>query len=630
MNKIQTHKQNSWQYSLVILGLIAIHLFFTFYQGKPNSTTYSFLDRSWGFNHIKFYSTSAVILFYALALSFAIPFTNNQLFKFVDFFSDKLKNIQKLKLAVFVLFGITASIVFYVFKNKYYLLGDYNLRVSQTMKQDFLITEYLTMKLLYLIATFLGKYQITPTQSFIYVSCFSGGVFVTINCLIADLLGKNSLQKTLLAFGGIASGMLLIFCGYLDIYALPIAFTSIYLYTTLLYLKNKNYFWLAIVCLIVAIGGHLLCVAFAPALFIAWYHHNKNKIPQIVSLKNKTKVYAILALTFLSIIMVYKLKTGFVLPLKAPPTNLKYLTLLSFTHFWEFLNGQLLGAGISFLVLIYLLVIIVKNKIVLSIQAYVLLTGTLGMILTTFLANLHRGSGDWDILSFPAISINLLVILILFNLPVNYQKMSNYLIVVLIGFNTLNATLWIHLNSTDKSIAKIENMLTNDPGPYYTSKLPSIIQLIYMYKENKLMADAERISLKACDMLSYSDFRGCLMHADILVSQKRDTEATAFYEQLLQRNANIPQAYSYLIYTYQNKNENQKVIPLITKFYEAFKVQPNVFLAYMKAEECLNIIGYLFNYNKQNNIPSNFDEMNSILTQLQQLQKQNPSSKKDK
>ena len=71
-------------------------------------------------------------------------------------------------------------------------------------------------------------------------------------------------------------------------------------------------------------------------------------------------------------------------------------------------------------------------------------------------------------------------------------------------------------------------MLTNDPGPYYTSKLPSIIQLIYMYKENNLMADAERISLKACDMLYFTDFRGCLMHGDILVSQKRNKEDGAF------------------------------------------------------------------------------------------------------
>jgi hypothetical protein len=628
MNKSKINTHSIWQYFFVILGFIALQMYFTFYEGKLNSNTYSFLTRSWGFNHIKFYSTPYIISFYAVLLFLAIPATNGFVIKFIETISIKLKRLNKVKIILFILFGFIASYIFYVFKNKYYLLGDYNLRVNQTMKQDFLVTEYLTMKLLYIIASFLEKHSITPTQSFVYVSCLSGGIYVTINCFIADLLGKTSYKKIVLALGGIVSGMLLIFCGYLDIYALPVAFTAIYIYSTLLYIKNKNYFWLALLFLVVSVSAHLLCISFAPALFIAWYYHNNKKIPQIAKLKNKTKVYSILVLIFLCIVVVYKLKTGFVLPIKAPPTNPKYLTLLSYTHLWEFLNGQLLGAGVSFIALIYLIYIAIKNKIVLSIETYVLLTSTLGMTLTVFLANVHRGSGDWDILSLTAIAINSFVILTLINLPNAYQKIANYLIIIIIGFNILNAVLWIHINSTDKSISKIENMLTNDPGPYYTSKLPSIIQLIYMYKENNLMADAERISLKACDMLYFTDFRGCLMHGDILVSQKRNKDATAFYEQLLDRNPNIPQAYNYLIYEYQNSQQNQKIIPIISKFYNSFKSQPNTFLAYMKPEDCLNIIEYLYNFNGQNNIPTNFNEMSSIINQLKQLQKQNASPKK--
>lgn len=620
-------KNSTWKYFFIVAGLIALHAFFAFYQSKTQDTSYSILARSWGFNHIKFYSAPIIIGFYALLLILSFPLTNQKIYEFFESFSVKLGSIAKTKKFIFILLGIIASSVFYIFKNKYYFLGDYTLRVNQTMKQDFLATEYLTMKLLYIIATFLGKFSISPTQSFVIVSCASGGIFVSINCFIADKLGKNNLQKLFLATGSVFSGMLLIFCGYLDIYAMPLAFTTIYLYTAILYINNKKYFWLAFLWLIIAIAGHLLCVAFAPSFFIAWYYHNKNKIPFIAQLKNKTKLYTILALTFLSIMVVYNMKTGFVLPLKAPPTNLKYLTLLSFAHIWEFINGELLGCGVSFIIVFYLVYKIIRDKDILSIETYFLITASAGMILTVFLANLHRGSGDWDILSLPALSLNCLVILLLLGMQKSNLKLSHYFLVVVIGFNILNAILWIHINSTDKSISKIEDMLNNDPGPYYTSKLPSIIQLIYIYKENNLIQEAERISLKACNVLSYTDLRGCMMHAEILVSQKKEEQAILFYEELLQRNQNVPAAYPYLINTYQNKKQNEKILPLISKFYEAFKAQPNMFLAYVSANECLNIIEYFYNYNLSVNPSGNFDEMKSIITQLKEVQQQQQQQK---
>lgn len=627
MNVKQIDKSNAWRYFLIISTLIALHAFFTFYTSKTTLNNYSVLSRSWGFNHVKFYSTPVILSFYLIAFAFAVPFLNDRIYKFLELLSLKLQVLKKTKTIVFICLGIIAGLFFYAFRNKYFLLGDYNLRVTQTMKQEFLATEYVTMKLLYHIASFLGKYNISPIQSFVIVSCASGGIFVTINCFIADILGKNNLQKILLLIGGTVSGMLLIFCGYLDIYAIPLLLTSIYLYTALLYLYNKKYFLLALLSLIAAIGGHLLCVSFAPSLFIIWYYHNSKTLAFVEKMKNKTKVYTILALAVLGVIVVYKMKSAFVLPLKAPPTNLKYITLFSIPHFWEFINGQLLACGISFILVFYLIYKTIKDKIKLGIETYFFMTASAGMFLTVFLANLHRGSSDWDILSFTAITLNSLVILLLFQIQTINSKLANYLLMVVIGFNCLNASLWIHVNHSEKSLAKIEDMLITDPGTYYTSKLPGIIQLIYIYKENKIMYEAERLSLKACDLLPYNDLRGCLLYADLLATQKKEAQAVSFYEELLQKNQNIPQAYLYLINYYQLQKQNEKILPLINQFYQSFKAQPNLFLAHVDVVQCLGLIDYLYNYNIATHQTVGLEEMQSIITQLKQLQQQKPAAK---
>ena len=627
MNATSIGKINIWRYAFFIFGLIALHAFFTFYQTKTLSLNYNYLTGSWGFNHIKFYESPSIIVFYLLAIASAIPFINQKIFQFLNALAVKSEKLEKTKFLLFLGFGVIAGISFYYFRNKYFLLGDYNLRVTQTMKQDFLATEYVTMKILYYISTFLGKYNITPIQSFVFVSCISGGLFITINCFIADQLGKTNIQRLLLLIGGSISGMLLIFCGYIDIYALPLLFTSVFILTSVLYLQNKKYFLLALFGLILSIGGHLLCVSFVPALIIAWFYHHKTAWPFIAKMSNKTKVLSILAITLLAVMMAYKLKTGFVLPLKAPPTNLKYLTLFSFIYFWEFINGQILGCGVSFILVFILIYKVIKEKIILSIQTYFFITASAGMMLTVFLANLHRGSGDWDIQSFTAITLNTLVILLLLSLNKIQVQISNYVMVIVVVFNLLNSILWIHINSDGKkSLAKVENMLINDPGTYYTSKLPGTIQLIYIYKENKLIQDAERLSLFACNTLK-TDFRGCLMYADMLITQKKNVEAAAFYEELLLRNPNIANAYLFLINHYQNIQQNQKVIPLVAKFYESFKLQPNQFLAQVKLPECLNLIQYYHDYLNSINQKAQLPEIEQIIAQLKQANQQNTKAK---
>jgi hypothetical protein len=549
---------------------------------------------------------------------------NARLFAWIEKAASLMKSLKKVKYFIFILLGLLAAFLFYTFRNKYFLLGDFTLRVGQTMKQEFLMTEYLTMKLLYHISTFLGRHGMSPIQSFVLVSCAAGGIFVTMFCFIADLLGKTLLQKCLLLVGGISSGMLLLFCGYLDIYALPVAFTSVYLYMTLKYSYKKSYFWPALICLALAIASHLLCMAFAPALVIAWYHHHKHQLPLIAKMTNRKRLFLIITLVLVLIIIVYNRKTGFVLPIHAPPKSSNYMTLFSSSHIWEFINGQLLGCGISLLIILVALYSIIRNKLSLSPQVYLLMASSAGILLIVFLANLQRGSGDWDISSLTAVTMNVLLMLLLLRLYEAKVKFASYLIIIVLIYNSFNMALWVHINSNQKSLAKTESMLVNDPGTYYSSKLAGIIQLIYIYKENKLTEDAKRLSLHACDVLPSSDIRGCMMYADMLVEEKKITEVRVFYEELLQKNPFVPQAYIYLIYSYQDTKEDEKILPMIVRFYNAFKAQPNYFLLYLKPINCLEPIEYLYNYTRQTNPSANLNEMAGVVAQLKRLNASQP------
>lgn len=607
--------------SLLVLGL---HAFLAYHPEKLIYDRYALLNRSWGVNHIRFYGMTAAMLFYGVLIFCCVPFINHKLLYSLEKLEERVRSLKRFRYLVFILLGFVASLLFYTFRNRYFLLGDYTLRIPQTMKQDFLTTEYLTMRILYYTATFLSRFQISPTQTFVAVSCVAGGIYISLFAFMADRLGKTRLQKCLLFAGGTASGMLLIFCGYVDIYALPVAFTSLYLYMSVCYIQNRKFFLMALLCLFLAIGSHLLCVAFAPALFIAWYHHNQQKLPFIAGMTTVKCLLLVLALTILTVIIAYELKMGFMLPVKSVPRQPKYMTLWSSKHLWEFLNGQLLGSGISLLILPVLVFKAVKIKLKLSAETWFFLSASAGMLLVVFLANLQRGSGDWDISSLTAITANISVMLLLFQLQQANVSFARYVLIPVLLYNSLNMCLWIHINSGQRSIAKVENMLVNDPGSYYTSRLPGIIQLIYIYQENKLIDDAKRIALKACDFLPKNDSRGCVLYADMIITENKEEEARIFYEALLKKNEYVPQAYSYLIYHYQEHKEAEKVGPLIGRFYYAFKAMPDYFVSQLQPNYCLELITFLYDHNRSANPGADLREMETIIARLKQLAATNP------
>jgi hypothetical protein len=257
------------------------------------------------------------------------------------------------------------------------------------------------------------------------------------------------------------------------------------------------------------------------------------------------------------------------LPVFAPASNPNYMTLFSLKHFWEFLNGQILCCGLSLFFICILVAKALIKKTALLPEHFFLLATTVLLLVLVFVANLQRGSGDWDIMAFTAITANSLLYLLAVHLL--QKNTSNYLLQVILVVNFSQAILWVDIQHGDKSVKKIENMLTRDPASYYSERISGEIQLALLFRNNRLYRDSKRIALDVCLKSEKEDVLTCLVYAEILRDSKRIEEACAFYEDLLRnRTPYIHDAYIFLLGYYDKEGQPDKVLYYLNLLFDSF------------------------------------------------------------
>jgi hypothetical protein len=558
-----------------LLALIALQLL-SFYGSKASE--FSLWTRTWGFNHLLFLDKNYVILTFLVLGLILIPAVNDKIRQLLCFITQSISRpvVQNLViLVVSVLFGI----IFYQVRVRYYLLGDFNLRVIQTMRKDYVNTEYLTMYGLHHLALFLSKFRIDADHTFKYFSCFCGSVFTFFSFHTAIQFSSNALQRSLSFLAIFCSSLLLLFCGYVEIYCAPATLLLIYIYAAARYLNNRAGLWLPLLALLLAIASHLLNASAAPSLIVAIYFRNKNSFPAIQKISNTTIALIVFILTILALMVVFASKSSFAMPLPKLGKRQDYLTFLSIKHLWEFLNGQILCSGLSLFLCLFLLIRSVSKKIELEGLHYFLLTISSCTILLVLVSNLQRGSGDWDIMSFPSISLNLLCVSLFFKVYAHRTAIASYSSIVLIFINLANAILWIGINHTDVSLKKFENMLSNDPASYYTARISGRLQIAIAYQNNKLFDDASRVALLACNDPYKGDIRACILYAKLLQNANRLDESRDFFEWLLQNKASaVLEAYLFLLEYYELRNNNEKIIYYLNRLFDEFEMQPDLFI----------------------------------------------------
>ncbi|GHT38027.1 hypothetical protein AGMMS49965_00180 [Bacteroidia bacterium] len=388
--------EKSLPFVAVGLLFIALSLFLSFAPG---------VIRGWGLNHIAFFDPWVIGLFYVLLLCFWLPQTNQWLVAQITVLSKApiISFLRKHRYALFAVLSLVTVGIFHLLRIKYVLLGDLAILPYVIEQGTVYRNEYLTMWSIGKLYVWLHEhFNYTGVDAVRLVNDIAGGLFVFFALCTANLLG-NTFLKRAAAFiiSTLSCTILLQFCGYTEIYALPVLFLQLYLFTSLLCLKDKTPIVVPIFTLLLGIGFHLLLVAMLPSLVFLFYGKVLWKRPFFR--RGKT----ILWLVVLSLPVVYIAFQKFLLPAMLPLEAADGMTVFSIAHFKEFFNSQLLGGGVGFLIWLMILVYSIVFKLKYNLMSWFFLVASLTIVGMMFVFDNARGSGDWDIYSFAAVVFNL-------------------------------------------------------------------------------------------------------------------------------------------------------------------------------------------------------------------------------
>lgn len=587
-HSIATPYQKAFPFPEIGILFIGLSLLFSFFPP---------VTRGWGLNYTGFFDLWLTILFYLLLLIFWLPPSNR-------YIVEKLNSINrtsfiafcgKHKYILFLILSIAAGVCFYLLKIKYILLGDTDIRAKQIEDGIIMRDDYMTMlSIRYIYLLLNEKIGYTCLQTIQLLDYISGGLFIFISLCISDIIGNTFLKKVAVFFMATLSlATLLIFCGYTDIYMLPLIFLIVYLYTALLYLQKKISVWIPILTLFISITFHLMLVCLAPSLIYLIYSKALWKYPFF---RNKRTM---IVLTVIAAPFIFYAVKMFAIPMMLPFSSDKGLmTMFSFAHYVEFFNSQLLGGGIGFLIWIAILIYSIIHKIKYDHTLWFLQIASISIAGLIFVFRADRGSGDWDISSFAAVVYNLSNACFLIKIYERklYQNMK-YGILMIAGFSILHSSAWIYTNKTDASLQWVESAFATDPAGYYKSSFNNESMLSAVFSANDLPELALKWGKNA--YLKYpNDPRMGFNYARDLINQNRYTEACTVLEQTVLKFPAYPLPYIRLIEIYANTNNYESLYRILLKFEQVYRQAPEAFTSRLSQEQInqyLNILTDLKN-----------------------------------
>ncbi len=567
--------QKSFPFLEIGIIFIGLSLFFSFFPP---------ITRGWGLNYTSFFDLWVTIPFYLLLFLFWLPQSNR-------YIVEKLSGInktsfiafcKKYKYILFLLLSILAAFGFYLLKIKYILLGDTDIRAKQIEDGILMRDDYMTMLSIKYIYNFLhDKFGYTCIQTIQLLDYISGGLFVFISLCIADTIGNTFLKKAAVFFiATLSLPALLIFCGYTDVYMLALVFLIIYLYTALLYIREKIPVWIPAIALLIGITFHLMLVCLLPSLIYLIYGKVLWRYPFFRN-KRTMIVLAIIATPF-----IYIAFRTFAVPMMLPLSNDKGLmNMFTFAHYVEFFNSQMLGGGIGFLIWIATLIYSIIHKIKYNVTLWFSLIASLSITGLIFVFRMDRGSGDWDISSFAAVVYNLSNACFL--ITCYEQKLYRnikYGILMIAGFSVLHTSAWIYTNKTDASLQWVESAFATDPAGYYKSSFSNESMLAAVFSANNLQERALEWGKNAY-LKHPDDPRIGFNYAGDLLKQNRDAEACAILEQSVKKFPFYPLAYVSLIGYYANTNDNNSLYHILQRLEQAYQESPQSFTSRIPQEQ---------------------------------------------
>lgn len=594
----------------ITIGIFLLLLF----TNDLGRNEYSFLSRTWGFDHIEYYPQILAVLLLVLFATVIIAFTFQKMYDAIhrmvsDLTSRSLLDVlASYKVLLFLILSVFTALAFYFFRIKYIFLGDFEIRMDATAAGEFHRDSYLTMFLLNKIYTLLNtKFGISAHSIFVMASVVSGGFFTFFTLMSVDLLGSRRWQKIVLALFVLLNGSLFIFTGYIEIYPLPALMVSATIYVSLLYMKDRAWFVVVVLTVIVSAGMHLMSVAALPGILFIWAWKNQDKLRFL-----KLKRIHLILLVVVSLPVLYTIARRMQLIDVVPLKGSSYYDLFTWTHFWEFLNSQLLAGGLSFLLFVFVAYAFLRKRMQEDLVVHFLLIQSVYYLFIVFVLNKMRGSTDCDITSFPSFYYSMLVAYVLASQFIRNisKKDVFYILSITLLFNALNTVLWIGINTSDRSIEKVADMIEGDPAHYYVNRMPADLLLAMMYANNELVENAIEYYDRSY-RANYDDPRSHYNYATYLINNEQLGRGMQVLDNLTKVHPYYPLSYPILVEYYQNENRYQDVFRIATNMYTGYKTNPQYFERLDK-----NFLISVFTYLRQIAIDSNNADLSRELTAI--------------
>jgi tetratricopeptide (TPR) repeat protein len=379
-------------------------------------------SRMWGFNHLIFLPPAYTIGYLILGLfSFAAPFLPYArdwgeilIDRFSYLFFDNPRKY-------YFRFGFVAIMVglFLLFPRPTHFLGDgYTILANLASPSGTFVkwSEKGITFVLLLIQSLIGaKGESSALWAFRIVSVVSGMIAVWFFLLIAEIISEDKIKRFLAFLVSFASGVLLLFFGYVENYPLVWIGLTGFVYFGLRWLKRGDGLLWALLFLVLGLLTHLETALFFPAIIYLFFTtgygakiYRNHKWPVWITLS--------LLAAAVMILFVWKYKTNLYienifLPLFiGKPIDPDY-ALISLPHLVDILNLLMLLSPLFF----PLLIMAAKNigQVNRRNDNRFLFLAAIGCLLFLFVIDPMLGMPrDWDLFSIVAYPVSLLLILL--------------------------------------------------------------------------------------------------------------------------------------------------------------------------------------------------------------------------
>ena len=518
------------------LTLIGLHAFIVYILPKIAPDNLVFLKRSWGFHFWTFYPIYIALSLYAIAIVVAIPYVNQIAVKWIEKVVTAIPEFIRGRHVFYVVICLFSWAIFYFGRQKYGFLGDGYLRASDVVAGHITSEGIGTLYLLMWLQDWIGHWDASGILAMQLFSIFWGGLYIILVCLWTEWICNRQYEKVLCAGLMIFIGPIQYFFGYIETYApLPVFILGFLLSGIIALRDNKPPLW-ASVCFGAGALMHILLIFLFPAFLCLWWSYFSRRF----SIFRDRRIICLSAVVVGLLVYFFGRQHAHVLLPLYPSQEYSY-GIFSGWHVWEWINVQVLSAPLGWPLLF--LFVFVGHR-VFSRELGFLGANTLGALASLFVIDPVLGSRDWDILCLSGIPLMGLATYVVYNGGLN-KSLRNYASVFSCACAALLIIPWVHINHTDRSVARVIQILDGDPGSYYLTH-PVEMTLARYFQKAKLDSLAMTYYDKAYQKRPLD--RRASFNVGIMQLSKLDIDrAIPYFLQALDISSDYPRALAILV-----------------------------------------------------------------------------------